>query len=222
MGQVPVSAATTVWRRRGTVVALACGFLATNLVFFLWYRSTQRLRAQGLERERAALAVDTAAREQEATRLIVQRDRIAHVSQAIQEFYGKKVGRRREALAPLVDEMHGVFRRTGIFPAQISYATEPLESLSLTQMLVSFGYTTDYPSFKKLLAAIESDPHWLVVRKVSVTRDTATPSAVQMHMVLATYFTPEDEGPPRPATHRPGAASEGRRTVAGGARRTSR
>jgi hypothetical protein len=217
-----VSAFATVWRRRGAVVALACGFLAANLVFFLWYRSTELLRAQGLEKERVELEADTAAKEQEAARLIVQRDRIAHVSQAIQEFYGKKVGRRREALAPLVDEMHGVFRRTGVFPAQISYATEPLESLSLTQMLVSFGYTTDYPTFKKLLAAIESDPHWLVVRRVSVTRDASAPSAVQMHMVLATYFTPEDEGPPRPATVRPAVANEGRRPVTGGARRSSR
>ena len=142
----------TVWRRRAWVVAAACGFLVANLAFFLWYRSTARLRAGGLEKERAALATDTAAKEQEARRLTGQRDRIAQVSQAIQEFYGKRVGRRREALAPLVDEMHGVFRRTGVFPAQISYATAPVESLSLTEMLVSFGYATDYPTFKKLLA----------------------------------------------------------------------
>ena len=215
-----MSVGWTAWRRRAPIVALACGFLLANLAFFLWYRSTTRLRAGGLEKERAALAKDTAAKEQEAARLMGQRDRIALVSQAIEEFYGKRVGRSREALAPLVDGMHGVFRRVGVFPSQITYATAPVANLSLTQMLVSFGYATDYPTFKKLLAAIESDPHWLVVRQVSVTRDTATPSAVQMHMVIATYFSGEDDGS-APGKRRPRGASEVRRSVAD-VRRTGR
>ena len=152
---------------------------------------------------------------------MAQRDRIALVSQAIQEFYGKRVGRRREALAPLVDEMHGVFRRAGIFPLQISYATSPVESLSLTEMLVSFGYATDYPTFKKLLAAIEEDRHWIVVRQVSVDRDVSAPSAVQMRMVLATYFSADDSAGP-PSSRRPGDAGGTRRGGGGGARKTGR
>src|SRR5262249_61576723 len=102
---------------------------------------------------------DTAGKEKEAARLKEQRDRIAGVNRTIQEFYGRKVGRRRESLAPVVDEMHNVFRKTGLFPLQISYVTQPLESLALTEMLVSFGLTTDYPTFKRLLAAIGEDRH---------------------------------------------------------------
>ena len=209
-----MSAPLAVWRRRALIVSLSGAFLAGNLAFFLWYRSTARLRAGGLELERSALAADTAAKEKEAARLQGQRDRIVQVSQAVQEFYGKRVGRRRESLAPIVDEMHDVFRKTGVFPLQISYATRSVESLALTEMLVSFGYSTDYPTFKKLLAAIEGDRHWIVVRQVGVTRDATTPSAVQMRMVLATYFS-ADEGetapkraPLRPARPASGAARE--------------
>lgn len=211
-----------VWRRRAWIVGLACAFLLSNLGFFLWYRSTARQRARGLEVERAALAASTAAKEQEAARLTGQRDRIALVSQAIREFYGKRVGRRREALAPLVDEMHAIFRRTGVFPLQISYSTAPVESLSLTEMLVSFGYATDYPTFKKLLAAIEADPHWIVVRQISVNRDPSTPSAVQLHMVLSTYFSGADDGPAPPGTRPAGSGGETRRAGGGGPRRTGR
>ena len=184
-----------VWRRRAVIVALAGLFLVGNLAFFLWYRSTARLRAESLEKERAALAADTAGKEKEASRLRGQRDRIVQVSQAIQEFYGNRVGRRRESLAPVVDDMHDVFRKTGLFPLQISYTTQPLESLALTEMLVAFGVTTDYPTFKRLLAAIEEDRHWIVVRQISVTRDTTAPASVQMRMVLATYFSPDEGGP---------------------------
>lgn len=200
------------WRRRAAVVILALVFLSANLGFFLWYRATTRLRAGALEKERATLAAEVAAREQEASRLVTQRDRIAEVSHAIQEFYGKRVGRRRETLAPIVEEMHGVFQKVGVFPAQISYSTSPVESLSLTEMLVSFGYATDYPTFKKLLAAIESDPRWFVVRQFALNRDTSAPRTVQMRMVLGTYFA-ESQEPGLPPTRRAAGAATRRRTA---------
>jgi hypothetical protein len=183
-----MSAALLSWRRHAFAVVLALVFLGANLGFFLWYRATTRLRAGALERERAALASDVAGKEEEARRLVAQRDRIAGVAGAIQEFYGKRVGGRRETLAPVVDEMHGVFQKVGVFPSQISYATNPVPSLSLTEMLVSFGYSTDYPTFKRLLTAIETDPRWFVVRQFALNRDAQTTNTVQMRIVLGTYF----------------------------------
>ena len=179
------------WRRRAGLLAASAIFFLANLGFFLWYRSTTSVRAQALQKERSALQADVTGKEREASRLTVQRDRIAGVSQAIQEFYGKRVGRRRETLAPMVEDMHAVFRSTGLFPAQISYSTTPVESLSLTEMLVSFGYMTDYPTFKRLLASIENGPRWIVVRQMSLARDPTAPSTVSMRMVLGTYFADE-------------------------------
>src|SRR5262249_37540990 len=121
-GGSPLNATLLTWRRHAVAVVLALVFLGANLGFFLWYRATTRLRASALEKERAALASDVAGKEQEARRLVAQRDRIAGVAEAIQEFYGKRVGGRRETLAPVVDEMHGVFQKVGVFPSQISYS----------------------------------------------------------------------------------------------------
>jgi len=204
-----MSAALLSWRRHAVAVLLSLVFFGANLGFFLWYRATTRLRAGALEKERGALAVDVAGKEQEARRLVSQRDRIVGVAGAIQEFYGKRVGGRRETLAPIVDEMHGVFQKVGVFPAQISYSTGPVKSLSLTEMLVSFGYTTDYPTFKKLLVAIESDPRWIVVRQFALNRDVSTTNTVQMRIILGTYFA-ETEEPGTPARRAATAASRPR------------
>jgi hypothetical protein len=192
------------WRRHAVAVVAALLFFGVNLGFFLWYRATTRVRADALEKEGAALAQDVAAREGEARQVVAQRDRIVGVADAIWEFYGKHVGHRRETLAPLVEEMHGVFRKVGVFPAQISYATSPVKNLALSQMLVSFGYATDYPTFKKLLAAIETDPRWLVVKQFALNRDTSSPTTVQMRIVLGTYFAESEE--PGPVAGRPGTA----------------
>lgn len=201
------------WRRHAVLVGVAAAFFCANLGFFLWYRSTTSVRAEALKKDRAALAADVAGKEREAKRLSAQRERIAGVSEAIQEFYGHRVGRRRETLAPLVNEMHDIFRGAGIFPAQISYATTPVESLSLTEMTVSFGYATDYSTFKKLLAAIEAGSRWIIVRQFGLTRDPATPSTVQMRMVLSTYFSEESE-PGRRPVRRASASGPARRKTA--------
>lgn len=179
--------------RRAVVLGVAAAFFCANLGFYLWYRSTTSVRAEGLKKERTALASQVAGKEREASKIIAQRERIAGVSQAIQEFYGHRVGRSRETLAPLVNEMHEIFRAVGVFPAQISYNTTPVEGLSLSEMRVSFGYATDYPTFKRLLALIESNPRWIVVRQFSLVRDPALPATVQMRMVLSTYFSEEGE-----------------------------
>ena len=109
--------------------------------------------------------------------------------------------------------MHDIFRGVGIFPAQISYATAPVESLSLTEMTVSFGYAADYTTFKKLLAAIEAGSRWIIVRQFGLVRDPATPSTVQMRMVLSTYFSEEAE-PGRPPARRASAGGPARRKTA--------
>jgi hypothetical protein len=200
------------WRRY-VALGVAVAFFGANLGFYLWYRSTSSVRAEALKRERSALSAQVAGKEREAEQLSAQRERIAGVSQAIQEFYGHRVGRSRETLAPIVNEMHDIFRSVGIFPAQISYATSPVESLSLTEMRVSFGYSTDYPTFKRLLAAIESGSRWIVVRQFGLTRDTAMPSTVQMRMMLSTYFSEEEE-PGRPSARRSAQSGPARRRSA--------
>ena len=188
----------TAWRRHAVLLGAAGAFFLGNLGFYLWYRSTTSVRAEALGRERASLAARVAGKERESAQLVTQRERIAGVREAIQEFYGHRVGRSRETLAPLVNEMHDIFRAVGIFPAQISYDTTAVPSVSLTEMRVSFGYSTDYSTFKKLLAAIESGSRWIVVRQFSLTRDPSQPSTVQMRMVLSTYFSQEGEaGRPR-------------------------
>ena len=201
------------WRRHALLLGAAAAFFCANLGFSLWYRSTTSIRAEALKEERSALKADVAGKEREAALLNAQRKRIAGVSEAIQEFYGHRVGRRRETLAPLVNEMHDIFRTVGIFPAQISYATSAVESLSLTEMRVSFGYATDYPSFKRLLAAIESGSRWIVVRQFGLTRDPALPSTVQMRMVLSTYFSEEGEAGRPPARRASGGGPARRKAL---------
>jgi Tfp pilus assembly protein PilO len=184
---------------RTAVLTLAGLFLAGNLGFFLWYRSTQQDRKAGMESRRDALAKEVDAKEKEAAVLSGQRDRLSRVSEAIDEFYGRRVGPPRETLAPIVVELHSLLTKANVAPLQIGYATKPVPTLPLSEMTISFTFRNDYNQLRQLLALIESDRKWIVVRDIGVNRDKELPGQVQVRMTLATYFSRrEGEEPPNP------------------------
>ncbi len=198
----------SIWRQRGGLLVVAGIFFVANLAFLLGSRSITFARRQALEERRTALSRDVTSREAEAAKLGGQRDRLAQVSSVIDEFYGRRVGSRRETLAPIVEEVHAVIQKVGVTPVAISYTTASLKTLPLSQMLIGFHFDSDYARFKRLLAAFESNRRWIVVRDVSLNRKTDSPGDVQVRVVLATYFS-GDESVPAP----PAPPSPARRTV---------
>ena len=187
------------WRKRAGLLALAVLLLAGNLGFYLWYRATAQERREAAEARRVTLTREVEAREAEAAKLAGQRSRLSQVSSAIEEFYGRRIGSRRDTLAAVVADLHSTLQKSGIAPAQISYATAPLPNLPLSEMRISFSFRNDYLRFKQFVGAVESGPRWMVVREIGLTRDNDLPGAVQVRMALATYFAADAATPPRVA-----------------------
>jgi len=202
-----VKSRESLWRQRAGLLAAAALFLIANVGFLVGARSITTARREVLEEQRTALTRDVTAREAEAARLEGQRSRLAKVSTVIDEFYGRRVGSRRATLAPIVDEIHTVLQKNGVSPVTITYGTSPLKNLPLSQMVIGFGFNSDYARFKRLLGAFESDRRWIVVREILLARSSGTPGEVLVQMQLATYFAEEE----RIAT--PPPASPARRSV---------
>lgn len=192
-----------VWKRRAGLLALSTLFLVGNLVFFFAYGTNTRAREQALEDRRKALEEQVSAAETEAGRLAAQRDRLAQVTSALEEFYGSRIGPRRDTLAPVIEEVHAVLRRAGIAPAQISYQTVSVRDLPLTEMQISFGFRSDYAKFKRLLSLFEGNRRWIIVREAGLARDPESPASVEVRLQLATYFA--EASPARPGRARVGA-----------------
>ena len=188
---------TAAWRKRAGLLALAAVLVAANLAFYIWYRGTAQDRRETMEQRRAALSREVDEREKEASKLAAQRDRLSQVSSAIEEFYGRRIGSRRDTLAAVVSDLHATLQRAGIAPAQISYATAPVPNLPLSEMRITFNFRNDYLRFKQFVAAIESGRRWMVVREIGLNRDTDLPGAVQVRIGLSTYFAAESAAPPR-------------------------
>lgn len=185
------------WQRRLPLAAAAALFAAGNLALFFSYRASSQTRREALEARRVELQQSVEKREAEAARISAQEERLSGVSDAIEEFYGRRIGTQRALLASVVAELHAILEQAGVAAAQISYSTgtTPDKALPLTQMQISFSVRCDYPRFKRLLKAFEGSRRWLAVRTVSIQRDQELPGSVQVQMDLVTYFD-EREGPP--------------------------
>ena len=183
-----MSARRPVWMRRLPMLAAAALFAAGNLAVFFSYRASSQTRRDALEARRVELQRSVQEREAEATRLAVQAERLSGVTDAIELFYGQRIGTQRELLASVVSELHSILKTAGVSAAQISYGTNPDKSLPLTQMQISFAVKSDYARFKRLLRAFETSRRWLAVRTVSIARDSEQPGSVQVQVDLVTYF----------------------------------
>lgn len=203
-----MKAQLSLWRRRLPLVAAAVLFAAGNLAVFLTYRSSTQTRRAALESRHDELKRAVEAQEAEAARLSGQRERLGGVSAAMEAFYGKRIGGERETLAPVVAEVHAILKEAGVAAPQISYSTAAVPKLPLLQMRVSFGVHCDYPRFKKLLRGFEASRAWLIVRDISISRDSAQPGQVQVQIELVTYFD-ERGGAPASEKAAPGKAADG-------------
>ena len=187
------------WRRRLPALAAAFLFAAANLAFFVVYGSGAHTRRDALEARRMALAHTVAEAEAEAGRLTAQKERLSGVSEAMEEFYGHRIGSQRETLAGVVDDLHAALKQAGVATNQISYSTATDKSLPLVAMRIAFPVRCDYPRFKKLLHEFEASRRWMAVRGVTISRDTEQPGAVQVQFDMVTYFADRGEETPRPA-----------------------
>ena len=207
------------WRRRLPLAAASLLFAAGNLVFYLSFRANTHERREALEARRDDLKRTVEAREADAARLAGQRDRLSGVSEAMEEFYGRRIGTQQQTLAAVVADLHAALRDTGIEANQISYSTSELKQLPLSQMKITFPIKCDYAKFKKLLRTFETAKRWVSVQSVAIRRDPEQPGVVSVQMELVTYFSDRGEAPSAPGKPAaPAAPGSGRGAVP--ARRT--
>ncbi len=185
------------WLRHAVLLAAAGLLFLGNLAFFVWYRGTARDRKAALEARRETLQREVESSESEAKKLAGQRERLSGVRTALDDFYGRRIGPRRETLAPVVDEVHAILKRVNVSPGEIGYSVSSVANPPLTQMLISFSFKGDYGKLKQLLTAFQTGRKWLAVREISLNRDQDLPGSVQVHLTLVTYFLREEAEPKR-------------------------
>jgi Tfp pilus assembly protein PilO len=178
----------TLWKERAPAIAAALLFFLANLVYFLAGHAVNASRTEALSRARRNARDRMDAAEKSRAKAVSDLAHVENVRKAAKEFYGNRIGTIDDTVAEVVDEIHKVCRQANVNPHSIGYGVHDRAQMPIKEMSIGFAVEGDYRTLRALIRGFESDPRWLVVRGVQLSRKGATTGAGTVHLELATYF----------------------------------
>jgi hypothetical protein len=175
-------------RERRTLVRLALVALVALVLFLVLF---VRLRG-GLESRRTA-----SFRAHETTQRAVQARDKARAEWRLWEDAGRDLGELRTSYfyeegagvqGMLRQDLQKVFAQAGTMITDLDYSYFEMEKEQVRKTLVIFTYTGTYAGLKRLLAAIEAFPKFLVIEKVEFPRTGSNGERLSAKLTLAGYY----------------------------------
>lgn len=186
------------WRERIWIVGPVAAFFLINLAYFVGGRAVDASRAAALHRSRQEAEGHVAQARRELDSARKDAKHVEEVRSAAQEFYGQRIGTVDATMAATVAEIHRVCERNGLLPRSISYSLQKVGKAPLAEMNVGFSVAGDYGTLRRLIHGFENDPHWMVIRQITLARRTGAEGAAggSIQMSLTTYFYSPRENEP--------------------------
>lgn len=195
----------SVWRSRAVLFAVLGLLLLGNVAVLITHSVFYDARLRALQADRAELARKRDEARASADKVAENARRLNAQREALDRFYAETLGSRKERLAPLIEEIYATTKKTGFAVDDVSYQEESVPGAR--RLALSFNVTGSYADVKKLLAAFENNPGFLVLETVTVGTDEKAPDLLKVSLVLSHYFR-EEGGPAVAAARR--AARESR------------
>ena len=85
-------------------------------------------------------------------------------------------------------DLQKIFAQAGVRITDIDYSYSEMEKEQVNKTLASFAYAGTYAGLKKLLAAIEAFPKFLVIEKVEFPRTGSGGERLSARLTLASYY----------------------------------
>jgi hypothetical protein len=175
-------------RERRTLVRLGLAALIFLVAFGILF---VRLRG-GLEKQRMA-----SFRLHELSQKIVQARDQARADWRLWEDAGRDLAELRSSYfyeegsavqVVLRQDLQKIFARAGTTITDLDYGYSEMEKEQVRKTVVTFTYTGTYAGLKKLLAAIEAFPKFLVIEKVEFPRTGSGGERLNAKLILAGYY----------------------------------
>lgn len=230
--------ARSVWRARALLFILLGLLVVVNVAFLASYRLFYDARLEGLRETTRDLEGKRDAARDAAEKVRASGERLASLQNGLEEFYRESLGTRKERLASVIEDVYTITGKAGMRPDDIAFAESEIPGAERFQL--TFAVSGRYPEIKKLLAAFESNPQFLILETVGLASDgtggpggsgsggsaaaafSTDPDALRVGLVVAHYFrgetasVPKRVRAPRPATSRRSAAEPSKPAPSGG------
>lgn len=198
-------------RRDGGRLALfLLGLLVLNVAVWLWMVRPVRAELAQLEESRITAEGTETRTERALEQLKDVHAHVTSVEQGIRTFYEQMLATKRERLVPFQAALVHVGRDFSVAPEKVSIGENDMGLEGLERLAFSFPLIGGYENLRQFLARLESLDQFLIVREVALQGAREGGRALQLNIVVETYFNaPELREPKKPA--RPGSRRSGAR-----------
>ncbi len=182
------------WRRLLAVWLPAVGLCLVTAIFYVWQTSESggrraQIRSQIEELEREIARLD-------GLRLATVSDResVAEINRQFELLNDNVFGDLEQRLTRILRAVGSATREAGLLPGSFTYTATEDQTTGFIRFGVRFSVDAEYPQLRKLLAALQVSPEFLVVENLNLSGDEDPVSReLSISVTVATFLAEADE-----------------------------
>ena len=181
------------WRRLLPIWLPAVGLCVIAAAAYLWQSSESGGRAAGVRGQIEELETEIARLEGLVAQVEGERAAVAQVNQSFDLLYGQVFRSLDERLTNILREIGLATRSAGLLPGAYKYQAEQEQKTGYVRFSINFSVTGEYAQIRKLIAAIQSSPEFLVVESIAFSGDEeAATQELSIAVQVSTYLSEAD------------------------------
>ena len=178
------------WRRLLPIWLPAVGLCVVAAALYLWQSSESGGRAAGLRSQIEEFEAEKARLEALLAQVEGERAAVAAVNESFDLLYGQVFRGLDDRLTDILREIGLATRSAGLLPGSYKYGAEEDKKTGYVRFSIQFSVTGEYAQIRKLIAAVQSSPEFLVVEQIALSGDEAAATQeLTVAVGVATYLS---------------------------------
>ena len=197
------------WRRLLAVWLPAVGMCLVTAVFYVWQTSESGGRRAQIRSQVEELEKEIERLEAVRGATVSDRESVVEINRQFDLLHDDVFGNLDQRLTRIMRAVGSATREAGLLPGSFTYTATEDQTTGFIRFGVRFSVDAEYQQLRKLLAALQSSPEFLVVENLNLAGDEDPVSRVlRISVTVATFLAEADEGQLRRLTGEIPAAAE--------------
>ena len=183
------------WRRLLTVWLPAVVLCAVTAAVYVWQTSESGGRRAQIRHQIEDLEQEIARLEQMQQAALSDREIVAEIDSQFDLLYNDVFGDLDQRLTRILRAVGSATREAGMLPSSFNYTAADDQTTGFIRFGVRFSVDAEYIQIRRMLAALQSSPEFLVVENLNLSGDEDPVSReLAISVNIATFLAEADAG----------------------------
>jgi Tfp pilus assembly protein PilO len=183
------------WRRLLAAWVPAVVLCVVSAAVFVWQTSESGGRRAQVRNHIADLEQEIARLEKLQQAAVSDRDAVAEINRQFDLLYNETFGNLDQRLTRILRAVGSATREAGLLPDAFSYTASENQTTGIIRFGIRFSVDGEYEQIRRMLAALQSSPEFLVVENLNLTgAEDPVSRELKISVSIATFLAEADEG----------------------------